>query len=58
MEIMDELKKEETLCVDSFPGLRQEWADPSLGLIHEWTDPPKSQPGTQARLGSEPNEST
>ena len=27
-------------CVDSFPGLSQEWADPSPGLIHKWTDSP------------------
>ena len=27
-------------CVDSFPGLSQEWADTSPGLIHKWTDPP------------------
>ena len=31
---------EDSSTVDSFPGLSQEWADPSTGLIHEWTDPP------------------
>ena len=28
------------MSVDSFPGLSQEWADPSPGLIYEWSDSP------------------